>query len=53
MPLPKKRADRKLLAQHAWITLDGGFAARHCLVRDISSSGARITLDEDASQLRA
>lgn len=51
MPLPKKRADRKLLAQHAWITLDGGFAARHCLVRDISSSGARITLDEDASQL--
>ena len=51
MPQPKKRAARKLLSQHAWITLDGGFAARHCLVQDISASGAKITLDEDASQL--
>lgn len=51
MPQPKKRAARKLLSQHAWITLEGGFAARHCLVQDISSSGAKITLDEDASQL--
>jgi hypothetical protein len=47
----KKRDARKLLSQHAWITLDGGFAARHCLVQDISRSGARITLDEDTSQL--
>ena len=51
MALTKKREARKLLSQHAWITLDGGFAARHCLVQDISSSGARITLDEDAGQL--
>ena len=51
MPQPKKRAARKLLSRHAWITLDGGFAARHCLVQDISASGARITMDEDASQL--
>ena len=51
MPPPNKRAARKLLSQHAWITLDGGFAARHCLVQDISDSGAKITMDEDASQL--
>jgi hypothetical protein len=51
MALSKKRDVRKLLSQHAWITLDGGFAARQCLVQDISRSGARITLDEDASQL--
>jgi hypothetical protein len=51
MAQTKKREARKLLSQHAWITLDGGFAARHCLVQDISGSGAKITLDEDASQL--
>ena len=51
MPPPKKRADRKLLSQHACITLHGGFAARHCLVQDISDSGAKITLEDDASQL--
>ncbi|MBR0775360.1 PilZ domain-containing protein [Bradyrhizobium diazoefficiens] len=51
MPLPKKRAERKLLSRQAWITLDGGFAARQCLVQDISDSGAKITLDDDASGL--
>lgn len=51
MPQPKKRDVRKLLSRHAWITLAGGFAARHCLVEDISASGAKITMDEDASQL--
>ena len=51
MALTQKRAARKLLSRHAWITLDGGFAARHCLVEDISASGAKITLDEDTSQL--
>ena len=51
MPQPKKRAARKLLSRHAWITLDGGFAARHCLVQDISSTGAKITTDEDATHL--
>ena len=40
-----------MLSRHAWITLEGGFAARHCLVEDISASGAKITLDEDASGL--
>ena len=49
MPPPKKRASRKLLSQHAWITLEGGFAVRHCLVQDISSAGARITIEEAAA----
>jgi len=51
MPAPTKRESRKLLSQRAWITLEGGFAARQCEVADISSTGARITLGEDASQL--
>jgi len=48
MPASKKRETRKLLGQPAWITLDGGFAARQCVVQDISSSGAKITVDEAA-----
>ncbi len=51
MALTKKREARKLLPRPGWITLDGGFAARRCMVQDISNSGARIALDEDASQL--
>jgi hypothetical protein len=46
MPAPKKRESRKLLGQPAWITLEGGFAARQCMVQDISSSGAKITIDD-------
>ena len=45
----RKREVRKSLRQPAWITLDGGFAARHCLVQNISSTGAKITLEEAAS----
>jgi hypothetical protein len=45
----RKREVRKSLRQPAWITLDGGFAARHFLVQNISSTGAKITLDEAAS----
>jgi hypothetical protein len=51
MAATKKREARKLLSQRAWITLEGGFAARQCLVADISKSGARLLLDEDAGQL--
>jgi PilZ domain len=43
---PRKREARRSLKRSAWITLDGGFAARHCLVQDISSAGAKITLEE-------
>ncbi|MGC2809385.1 MAG: PilZ domain-containing protein [Bradyrhizobium sp.] len=46
----KKRETRKSLRQPGWITLDGGFAARQCVVQDISSAGAKITL-EDSSVL--
>ncbi|MEN3290303.1 MAG: hypothetical protein V7634_4603 [Bradyrhizobium sp.] len=49
MALSKKRETRKSLKQPAWITLDGGFAARHCMVQNISSAGAKITLDEAAA----
>jgi hypothetical protein len=41
----KKREPRKRLGQPAWITLDGGFAARQCVVQDISSAGAKILVD--------
>jgi hypothetical protein len=40
------------MSQPAWITLDGGFAARQCVVQNISSSGARISV-EDAIALPA
>jgi hypothetical protein len=42
----KKRDARKSLRQSGWITLDGGFAARQCVVQDMSTSGAMITVDE-------
>ena len=48
MAATKKRETRKSMKQPAWITLDGGFAARHCMVQNISSAGAKITLDEAA-----
>ena len=49
MPAPRKRETRKSMGQSAWITLEGGFAARHCVVQDISSTGAKISLDEAAT----
>ena len=49
MPATKKREARKLLGRSAWITLEGGFAARHCVVQDISTAGARITVDDAAT----
>jgi hypothetical protein len=44
--LTKKREARKSLRQPGWITLEGGFAARQCVVQDISSTGAMITVDD-------
>jgi hypothetical protein len=46
MAAAKKREARKSLHQPGWITLDGGFAARPCVVRDLSSTGAKITVDD-------
>ena len=48
----KKREARKSLRQPGWITLEGGFAARRCVVQDISSAGAKITI-EDTNSLPA
>jgi hypothetical protein len=42
----KKREARKSLRQPGWVTLDGGFAARPCVVQDMSSTGAKITVDD-------
>jgi hypothetical protein len=42
----KKRETRKSLRQPCWITLDGGFAARPCVVQDMSSTGAKITVED-------
>lgn len=42
----KKREVRKSVQQPGWITLDGGFAARACVVQDLSSTGARVTVDD-------
>jgi len=41
----RKRETRKSLRRPGWITLDGGFAVRPCVVQDISSAGAKITAD--------
>src|SRR5665213_2313987 len=32
--------------QPGWITLDGGFAARPCVVQDMSATGAKITIED-------
>ncbi len=45
----KKRDARKSLQQPGWITLEGGFAARPCLVQNMSSTGARILIDDPNS----
>ena len=42
----KKREARKSLHQPGWITLDGGFAARRCVVQDMSTTGAKITVED-------
>ena len=46
MAVGKKREVRKSLHQPGWITLEGGFAARPCVVRDMSTTGAKITIDD-------
>jgi hypothetical protein len=42
----KKRETRKSLRQPGWITLEGGFAARQCVVQDLSTTGAKVTIDD-------
>jgi hypothetical protein len=42
----KKRETRKSLRQSGWITMEGGFAARPCVVQDMSTTGAKVTIDD-------
>jgi hypothetical protein len=42
----KKREARKSVQQPGWITLEGGFAARPCVVQDLSSTGAKVTVED-------
>ena len=42
----KKREVRKSVQQPGWITLEGGFAARPCVVQDLSSTGAKVTVED-------
>jgi PilZ domain len=42
----KKREARKSLRQPSWITLEGGFAARACVVEDLSSTGAKLSVED-------
>jgi hypothetical protein len=46
MAVTKNREARKSLHQPGWITFEGGFAARQCVVQDMSSTGAKITVDD-------
>jgi len=43
---PKKREVRKSVRQPAWITLEGGFAVRPCVVQDLSPTGAKVTIED-------
>jgi hypothetical protein len=45
----KKREARKSVSQSGWITLEGGFAARQCVVKDLSATGAKVTIDDPNS----
>ncbi|HEY8335987.1 MAG TPA: PilZ domain-containing protein [Tardiphaga sp.] len=49
MAVTKKRDVRRSVRQAGWITLDGGFAARQCNVLDLSSTGAKIIVDDPQS----
>ena len=49
MAAARKRDVRKSLQRPGWITLEGGFAVRRCVVRDMSATGANITIDDPNS----
>jgi hypothetical protein len=49
MAVTKKRDVRRSVHQSGWITLEGGFAARQCNVLDLSTSGAKLVLDDPTS----
>ncbi|MBR1220529.1 PilZ domain-containing protein [Bradyrhizobium sp. U87765 SZCCT0131] len=42
----KQRAPRRRIDREGWITMPGDFAARRCIVIDISDSGAKLQIDD-------
>jgi hypothetical protein len=48
-PVAKKRDARKSVQQPGWLTLEGGFAMRPCVVMDLSATGAKIKIDSQQS----
>lgn len=46
MAVTKKREVRRSVQQDGWLTLEGGFATRQCKVLDLSSTGAKIIVDD-------
>ena len=42
----KSRPPCRKINQEAWMAIDGAFAARRCLVLDISTDGARIKIND-------
>jgi hypothetical protein len=48
VPAAKKRDVRRSVQQTAWVTLDGGFAARRCLVHDMSATGAKLSVSDSS-----
>lgn len=42
----KPRPVRRRINRDAWMTLDGDFAARRCVVLDISDGGARLKIED-------
>jgi len=43
-----RKESRKSVQEPAWVTLEGGFAARRCVVHDMSSAGAKITVADSS-----
>ena len=45
---PTKRDVRRSVQQTGWVTLEGGFAARECVVHDMSATGAKLTVSDSS-----
>lgn len=48
VPAPTKRDVRRSVQQTGWVTLEGGFAARECVVHDLSTTGAKLTVSDSS-----
>lgn len=48
VPAAKKRDVRRSVQQTAWVTLEGGFATRPCLVHDMSATGAKLSVSDSS-----